>query len=134
MTYFRHPIEPNLCTYTLPNFSNIVYQLILHQRGTTLFTYFPPPIEPNLCTYTLLNFSNVVYKFSLPQRGTTLCTYLHPPIEPNLCTYTRPNFSNIVTNLPYPNDVLHYVHITLLPLNQICVLIPCPTLVILSTN
>ena len=81
MTYFRHPIEPNLCSYTLPNFSNIVYQLILPQRGTTLFTYFPPPIEPNLCTYTLLNFSI------------------------------------IVTNLPYPNDALHYVHITLLPLN-----------------
>ena len=61
-------------------------------------------------------------------------TYFRHPIEPNLCTYTLPNFSNIVTNLPYPNDVLHYVHITLLPLNQICVLIPCPTFVILCTN
>ena len=36
MTYFRHPIEPNLCTYTLPNFSNIVYQFNLPQGGTTL--------------------------------------------------------------------------------------------------
>ena len=61
-------------------------------------------------------------------------TYFRHPIEPNLCTYTLPNLSNIVTNLPYPNDVLHYVHITLLPLKQICVLIPCPTLVILFTN
>ena len=30
--------------------------------------------------------------------------------------------------------VLHYVHITPLALNQNCVLIPCPTLVILCTN
>ena len=145
MTYFRHPIEPNLCSYTLPNFSNIVYQLILPQRGTTLFTYFPPPIEPNLCTYTLLNFSNVVYKFSLPQRGTTLCTYFPPPIEPNLCTYTLskletlctlpcPTLVILCTNFPYHNEALHYVNISTLPLNQICVLIPCPTFVILCTN
>ena len=72
MTYFSHPIEPNLCTYTLPNFSNIMYQLIQPQRGTTLFTYFPPPNEPNLCTYTMPNFSNIVYQFNLPQGGTTL--------------------------------------------------------------
>ena len=52
-TYFPPPDEPNLCTYTLPNFSNVVYKFTLPQRGTTLFTYFPPPIEPNLCTYTL---------------------------------------------------------------------------------
>ena len=72
MTYFSHPIQPNLCTYTPPNFSNILYQLIPPQRGTTLFTYFPPPIEPNLCTYTMPNFSNIVYQFNLPQGGTTL--------------------------------------------------------------
>ena len=119
-----------LCTkFTLP------------QRGTTLCTYFPPPIEPNLCTYTLPNFSNIVYQLILPQRGTTLFTYFPPPIEPNLCTYTLsklltlctlpcPTLVILCTNLPNPNEVLLYVHISLLPLNQICVLIPCPTLVI----
>ena len=111
-----------------------MYQFTLPQRGTTLCTYFPPPIEPNLCTYTLPNFSNIVYQFNLPQGGTTLCTYFRHPIEPDLCTYTLPNFSNIVTNLPYPNGVPHYLHISPLPLNQICVVTPCPTLVILCTN
>ena len=42
--------------------------------------------------------------------------------------------SNIVYQLPYPNEVLHYVHIFPLPIKKICVLIPCPTLVILCTN
>ena len=123
VTYFPPPIEPNLCTYTLLNFSNVVYTFTLPQRGTTLCTYFPPPIEPNLCTYTLPNFSNIVYQFTLPQRGTTLCTYFHPPIEPNLCTYTLSKLLTLCTlpcptlvllcnNFPYPNEVLHYVHNT----------------------
>ena len=86
--------------------------------------YLYPVQIINIVYFTLPNFSNIVYQFTQPQRGTTLCTYFPPPIEPNLCTYTVPKFSNIVTNLPYPNDVLHYVHITLLPLNQIVYLYP----------
>ena len=97
MYIFPPPIEPNVCTYTLPNFSNILYQSTLPQLDTTLCTYFPLPLN-KLVNYTLPNFSNIVYQFNLPQRCSTLCTY-------------------------FP-----------LPWNQNCLLIPCPTLVILCTN
>ena len=94
--YYPPRIEPKLCTYTLPNFSNFVYQFTLPQRVTILCIYFPPPIEPKVCNYTLPNFINIVYQSTPRQRGTTLCIYFPPPIEPKLCNYTLPNFINIV--------------------------------------
>ena len=57
-----------------------------------------------------------------------------PPIEPKLCTYALPNFSNIVYQFTLPQQGLFYVHISPIPLNQNCVLMLCPTLVILSIN
>ena len=47
MYIFPPPIEPKLYNYTLHNFSNIVSQFTLPQRGTTLCTYFPLPWNQN---------------------------------------------------------------------------------------
>ena len=81
MYIFPPPIETNLCNYSVTNFSNIVNQSTLSERGNTSCKYFPLLIEPKLCTYTLPNFSNILYQSTQPQLDTTLCTYFHLPLN-----------------------------------------------------
>ena len=60
--------------------------------------------------------------------------YIIPPrIEPNLCIYPA-QLNNIVYQFNLPKEVLHYIHISAIPLNPNCIPISCPTLVILCTN
>ena len=75
-----------------------------------------------------------MYQYTFSKRGTTLCTYLPLPSTQNSVLIPSPILVILCTNLSYPNEVLHYVHISLLQLKQNCILIPCPTLVILCTN
>ena len=98
MYIFPPPIEPNLCTYTLANFSNIVYQIILPQRGTTLCSYYPPPIEPNLCTYSLPTL--VILCTNLPYPNEVL-HYVHISqlqLNPNCVILPCPTLLILCTN------------------------------------
>ena len=133
MYIFPPFLGTKLSTYTLPNFSNIVYQFTLPQRGTTLCTYFPAPIEPKLCTFTLPNITNIVFQLTYPTRYYIMYIF-HPSHRPKIVYLYPSNFSNIVYQSTPPQRGTTLCTYFPPPIDPNCVLIPSPILVILCTN